>query len=389
MTAPRAVIVGAGRLAGGFVAPALRASGWTVTLVCRDPKIRAAIDDRGGFHLRLGSRAQRWIDGVRAIGLEDPALRPAVTEADLVATSVGPTSLGDVGRLLAPFLYARALEGRPAVNVVTFENHRQAPELLAAGLFQACRPLAAQLGRSFALGGSAVWRTVSRRELGPDGVVFFGNDVAECYADAGSLIAGRPPFDGSVPAITAAVPFEPRIVEKLWVFNAGHAAAAYLGWHARAETVDQAMARPEIRERVRAVVIEARAAIASWSAGPSLPERGVDWMLERYADPELRDPVVRVAREPRRKLGANDRLIGPAVARLATGVFPDALARVAAAALAYGAPSDRQATDLQREIAHFGPEEVLGTVSTLDPSDELARRICAEYRDLAAREPVS
>ena len=68
---------------------------------------------------------------------------------------------------------------------------------------------------------------------------------------------------------------------------------------------------------------------------------------------------MRVARDPRRKLAADDRLVGPAGACLAAGIRPETLARVIAAALAYGEEGDRQASDLRRELEFLEPEEVL------------------------------
>jgi mannitol-1-phosphate 5-dehydrogenase len=110
-----------------------------------------------------------------------------------------------------------------------------------------------------------------------------------------------------------------------------------------------------------------------------IPARRIGEILDLYADPALGDTVVRVAREPRRKLAAGDRLIGPASACLAAGVRPDALARVISAALAYGEENDRQARDLRRELEFLEPEEVLSNVSALDRNDELTRLVCRRY----------
>jgi mannitol-1-phosphate 5-dehydrogenase len=177
--------------------------------------------------------------------------------------------------------------------------------------------------------------------------------------------------------------FEDRIVEKLWVFNAGHAAAAYLGWHAGCETLDEAMSHEGIRATVYAVVKEGQQALEAYLAtrpgSVPIPARRPDSMLDLYADPSLDDTVVRVARDPRRKLAADDRLVGPASACLAAGIRPEALARVIAAALAYGEESDRQADDLRRELEFLEPEEVLSGVSILDRNDELTRIVCQHY----------
>ena len=106
--------------------------------------------------------------------------------------------------------------------------------------------------------------------------------------------------------------------------------------------------------------------------------RTASWILQRYADPALGDPVSRVGREPRRKLAADDRLVGPALACLAEGIRPDGLARAIAAGLRYAEPGDLQAVDLQREIALLGAVEVLADVSGVAACDELTRLVVAE-----------
>ncbi len=85
------------------------------------------------------------------------------------------------------------------------------------------------------------------------------------------------------------------------------------------------------------------------------------------------------AREPRRKLAADDRLTGPGIACLAAGFRPLALADAMAAALNYADPNDPQATDLQREIELLGPEEVLARLGSLDPQDELVQLVGDSY----------
>jgi len=390
VSAPRCLVIGAGRIAGGFVAPLLRAAGWDVVLASRNPAVLRAIDEGGGVWLRTGDPPiERWIGGVGAIALDATDLPRIVATADLLATAVGPTQLPAVGRMLGPLLQERLASSRSSVNVVTFENHRRGSELLASGLIEASASLAGQIGRRLGIGGAAVWRAVSNRVVANDGVRFDADDVEECYADAISFVPGAAPLDGAVPGIELVRSFDDRMVEKLWTFNAGHAAAAYLGWHAGCATVDEAMADPEIRAAAASVVAEAQQAFQAYltmrPGSSPLPSRSLDSILDRYADPVLRDPVIRVAREPRRKLAAGDRLIGPAIAGMAAGLRPAALAAASAAALAYDERTDPQAADLQRELELLGPAEVLAAVSMLDPSDELARLICNSYQDCAVR----
>jgi mannitol-1-phosphate 5-dehydrogenase len=384
----RCVVVGAGRIAGGFIAPVLSAAGWEVILVCRTTPVCAAVNERGGMLLRtVGERpSERWIGGVTALPPDSPELPRQVATAELLATAVGPAALGEVGRFLGPLLEARAAAGGGPLNVITFENHRRAPELLTTGLLATAPSLARSVGGWLGVGGAAVWRCVSRRETTPGGLVLEANAVDECAVDGASLVPGVPPGDGSVPGLTLVRAFDDRMVEKLWLFNAGHAAAAYLGRLAGHRTTDAALADPALRAAVGDVVREAQqgleAHLATRPGSVPLPRRAVETILAHYADPALRDTVARVGREPRRKLVAGDRLLGPALACLGAGRRPTALARAAAAALAYDEPSDLQAAGLQRELALVGPEEVLAAVGTLDPGDELLRLVCDQYRAL-------
>jgi len=392
MSAPRCLVIGAGRMAGGFVAPLLADAGWEVILASRDPAVTTAINT-GGISVQIGTgAAARTLDGVRAIALDDPALPGIAAAADLFATAVGPNALIPIGATLAPLLRARLDARSTPVNIVTFENHRRAPELLIPALIDADASLAGEVGVRLGVGGAAVWRIIAQRTVTEAGVSYLANDEHECYVDGLSLVAAAPPHGdqshddqscSTIPGITLVTSFDHRMVEKLWVFNAGHCAAAYLGWPAGATTLDAAMALPEVRTAVGAVVEEARQGLASLvqasRAGDLLPPRSVASILDRYVDPVLRDPVVRVAREPRRKLAPDDRLIGPAIACLAAGIQPVALANAIVAALTYAEPSDEQAADIQRELELIGPAELLSVVSGLHPSDELSKLICARY----------
>jgi mannitol-1-phosphate 5-dehydrogenase len=375
--------------------PLLRSAGWQVVLVGRDPAIIDSIAGLGGVWLHSGPDMNQpiWFDGVTALSWDDRRLPALMNTADLLATSVGPSALGAVGQLLAPFLRARLDTERKMVNLITFENHRRGPELLAMGLLEADASLAADIGVRLGIGGGVLWRAISRRELTPRGVCYQADDVMECYVDAASLLSSLPPCDGSLRGLELVRSFDQRMVEKLWLFNAGHAAAAYFSWHAGYSMLDEGMRDPAIRALVESVVEEACAGFAahvSTHAGSeAIKPRSVEWLLERYSNAELADPVTRVGREPRRKLGPMDRFIGPSIACLSVGVHPERLALACASALAYAEPTDSQAIDLQRELELLGPEEVLAMVSMLDPQEELTRLISNQYRGMKpAEQPI-
>ena len=53
MSAPRCVVFGTGRVAGGFLAPLLRTAGWETILVGRNRAVIEAINAGSGFWLNV------------------------------------------------------------------------------------------------------------------------------------------------------------------------------------------------------------------------------------------------------------------------------------------------------------------------------------------------
>jgi mannitol-1-phosphate 5-dehydrogenase len=387
MSAPICLVIGSGRMAGGFVVPLLHANGWQVTIVARDPVVREAIN-AGGVRVHIGDApTEQHIQFVNAIGDAEQDLSAVAADADMLVTAVGPDALMSVGERLAPAVQRRLAQRGTPLNIITFENHRRATERLAAGLITSEPELATEIGVRLGIAGCAVWRTISRREVRADGVVYAANAEDTCYVDTLSLVHGHAPHDARVDGIRLVTSFDDRMVEKLWTFNAGHCAAAYLGWAAGCQTLDEALSIPLVRDMVEGVVREAcqgfAAYLASRPGSQPIATLATDEILAHYSDPTLNDTVVRVARDPRRKLAREDRLIGPALACIGAGIRPDALAIATAAALAYAEASDTQACDVQREIDLLGPEEVLCAIAHLSPGEEFIRLVSDAYRSRA------
>jgi hypothetical protein len=117
--------------------------------------------------------------------------------------------------------------------------------------------LAGEIGKRVGIGGSAVWRAISRREVTPEGVRFDANNEDECYVDAASLVPDLPPARRLRLRPHARPLLRRPDGGEAVALSSGHAAAAYLGWHAGCETLDEAMGRPPIRDAVAAVLEEA------------------------------------------------------------------------------------------------------------------------------------
>lgn len=371
----RVVIVGTGKIGCGALAPLFADAGWEVVMAARTAAGAQRIRASGGWSVQVtgahGGRA-RPVRVADAVAVDEDGLAAAVADADLVCVSVG---VGNVAAVAAPL--ARALAGRrQPIDVWVVENADQAPVLRAA--LDATGQVLPPVG----VAGAVASVAVGRGRWSPDGPVpcFVGDDVRTLWVDRTALRTAPP----ALPGVRLTGCYRARLIEKLYVFNAGHAVCAYLGALRGHACVPDAVEDPLLRPIVVGCLMESRRAVLA--AHPGLDEGhgmngAVTEALRRFADRALADPIERVARDPIRKLGPNDRLLGPAqLIRRATGRLPAHFALAIAGALLYPSDSDAQACTLRRILRRRGLVATLGQVCGLAAGDELTSAIEARYR---------
>jgi len=150
------------------------------------------------------------------------------------------------------------------------------------------------------------------------------------------------------------LPFEEA---KLYGHNAAHALMAYLGAVRGVARIADLRSIPELIEFVRrAFLEESGEALIRKYAGvdrlftPQGYQEYADDLLARMLNPHLHDTVERVGRDPERKLGWDDRLIGTMRLALSQGIRPRRFAVGAAAALASVVPET-----LETDVSATGP----------------------------------
>ncbi|MBS2936376.1 hypothetical protein KDN32_01315 [Nocardioides sp. J2M5] len=285
------------------------------------------------------------------LAVDDVRLSRLVGAAPVVFVAVGSGQ----ARTLAPDL-ARALAGRrtPARVLVCDDRPGAAGVLRALVGEHTTGPVAAH---RFA--GVVVEPIAHRPGPDPDRVV---------VESPGGLRVDRAALRGDVPAVRglhAVDDFTAHLTRKKFVFDAGHASAAYVGGLAGHATLPEALTDPAVEALVLEVLREGRAGVAALF-GDDLAGADVelDRTLDRYRRPALADPVTRVGRDPRRQLSRGDRICGPALAALASGTVPAGLAVTAAAALTWGTGLD---PSLQAPLRRTGVRGVLSQLTGLAP----------------------
>lgn len=379
-----AVQFGAGNIGRGFMGQLLHEAGFHIVFVDAAAELVAALEAEGRYPLRLldaarGAAHEMEIDGFDAVAVsERQRIDDAVAAAEVIFTAVGVKYLPDIAPLLASGLRARRAAAAAPLDIYLCENLLDA----AGQLREAVSSLLDDEERDWlrhAVGfvGTSVARMVPvlPAELRSDRPLLVVADAFHKLPyDGAARRAPQPPIEGMYPVSD----FGAEGQRKLFVYNMAHAALAYLGHQRSMRYVHEPFADPQAMRILRGALDEACAALAAKRpdvfSQEFLAETRADILL-RFANPMLQDTIERVGRDPIRKLGRDDRLVGCAMLCLGSGIRPQNVAALCAAALRYNRSGDPDAGRLQRLIAEHGPAAALAEVSGLDPSGDPDREL--------------
>ena len=374
-----AVHFGAGNIGRGFLGQLYHQSGYATVFVDVDDGIVAALNEQRRYDIQIvGEPCETYgVRNVRAIdGRDAEAVADAVAACDIASVAVGVRALPHVAPPLAAGIARRARGSGEPLNVVVCENLLDATARLRDAVLEAVDDEHRGFVRErVGFVATVVSRMVpivpeALRERHPLYV------AVEAYCtlpvDATAFVGGVPPIKGFLPVSN----IEAHEERKLFCHNCGHALCAYPG-HARGiELIADAVTDPAVRELVVGGLAEtAEALIAKHGFEPDEHQAHVDDLLERFANRALGDTVFRVGRDPIRKLGRHDRLVGAAQLCLGQGVEPTHLLEGIRAALAFDHPDDPEAARLQAMRRDGGVERVLSAVCGLRPGEPLYERI--------------
>ena len=166
------------------------------------------------------------------------------------------------------------------------------------------------------------------------------------------------------------------VERKLFMHNMSHATAAYLGYLRGHEYIWQAVEDDEVREIMQGAFAEAiEGLVKKWGLDKGELEAHAQDLTHRYRNKALGDQVRRIAADPIRKLGPNDRLIGTARMCIEQGIKPHNIAVAAAAAIRYDNKDDAASRSVQQILKIDDVGGVLETICQLETDSPLASLI--------------
>ena len=375
-----AVHFGAGNIGRGFLGQLYHQSGYRTVFVDVDDRLVEALNAAGRYDIQIvgGERCeQKPVRNVSAIHGEDlAAVAEAVAGCDVASCAVGVRALPHIARPLAAGIARRAEGSGEPLNVVVCENLLDATQVLRDAVIEAI----GDAHRGFAREKVGFVATVVSRmvPIVPEEIrarhPLYVAVEAYCTlpVDETAFVGGVPDIEGFLPVANIHAHEE----RKLFCHNCGHALCAYPGYQRGLELIADAVTDPEVRELVVGGLAETgEALVAKHGFEPAEHQALVDDVVRRFANRALGDTVFRVGRDPIRKLGRDDRLVGAARLCLGQGVEPTHVLEGIRAALAFDHPDDPQAARLQAMLRDEGADAVLRGVCGLEPSEPLYDRI--------------
>ncbi|HSN77818.1 MAG TPA: ARMT1-like domain-containing protein [Anaerolineae bacterium] len=385
-----AIIFGAGNVGRGFLGQLFSESGYQVVFVDVDAELVAALDDRGRYTVRLVDNDRLEEVVVTPVGAllagDAEAVAGAVAMASIAATAVGVRALPFVAPVLAAGITQRAAAGVAApLNIIICENLKDAAATLR-GMVEQHLPAALHPYLHTHIG---FVDTVIGRMVPPLTPELRAADPTLILVEPYKVLpVDRAAWIGPVPLVVgleACDNFPAYTARKLYIHNCGHAVLSYLGHLAGHEYGYQALADPAIRPWFDAALAESKAGIvAVHGVDPAWLDAHIADLTRRFANRALGDTVLRLGRDPLRKLESEDRLVGAARLAERARVVPNALARTIAAAYRFDDPRDPLAVALQERLAAEGFDAVLAAVSGIQPDEPLAGLVRAHYQALAS-----
>ena len=378
----KAVLIGAGQFGRGVIAMLLEQSGYHVVLADINEEVIRDINTRGEYVVRrIDDRDESvTVRNISAISSLSPELVEECASCEVICTCTGLTVLGKIAPVIAKSISRRRENGfAGTANVLACENAIGGTTVL----------------KNFVLGylneeeKEYLDEHIGFPDCAIDGVIPPRRDAlpadvtAEKYYEWDSLKSG---FRGELPEIKVLhiVDDLSRYLErKLFTLNGPNAVTGCFGYRKGYKTVQESLADEEIYSVVWQMMEEAGEMLAKrhgFTAQEMLEYRS--FIMKRFLNPHIIDTCVRVAREPMRKLAANDRIVAAMNYANSFGIATPAYVRGIAEVLSYNNPDDLQSSEMQQLIAALGIKKALEQMSGIPSDSVTAAAVEAEYRKI-------
>ena len=372
------VIFGAGKIARGFIGHLLYLSNIPFTFVEKADVLADLINERGQYTVNILGAPEKncVVKGAKALKFSQAEeIAEAIANADAVFNAVGGKNLNEIVPFMVKGIERKAQRGGQ-LNFITCENWKQPADILRRGVEAAiseeARPyFEANVGITEAV----IMRSAIESDpelLKQDPLIVNVQDFWELPLDA-SRLKGQLPDIMGLKLIDSFTGFLER---KFYTYNAANGTVSFLGALMGYKHIADAAHDERILEILEGVYSETARALSLKHNFPLDEQMAFTRTSKRkLQDYAIVDFVERNARDPMRKLGPDDRLVGSARLVYSFGIMPENLCTSIAAAIYYTNDADEFALALRNMRENQGIDYVIENVCKLDPAGELGMKI--------------
>ncbi len=349
------VVVGAGKTGRGFIARLLQEVNEEVIFIDKNAELVDALNTSKEFKVSFfgNVRAAYKVNNFKACTWETADLE----DAELILVSVGGQNLKDVGASLAPLL-----NNEKHYYIITAENASHPSKTLKEAIGK----------DNISVSESTVFCTTIE-----DGGLDINSEnypYLQCDADL---------LEGYVPTAKTLKPignFSNFLTRKLYTYNAASCVIAYIGWKKGYSNYADAANDEEVLELLdKNYEVTNKVLCKEFGYEEADQKEFAALSKAKFCDRTIVDTVARNARDPQRKLGAAERIIGPIKLLHKYGEDASVLERTAACAILY----DNDGEDAWRAIkTEKTNEQILTDICGLEQDDIIYQNIVKYLKEV-------
>lgn len=352
--------IGAGAIGKSVCGYVFSSLGYDVVYSDVFEKVVNDINLRGGYDIHVAQTGKETyiheVRGVRAVLASDDRMEQLTMQADVLCTSVGANGIRAISETLAKRIAKRAKTASTPLHIFFFENDSACEALIKEAITTACGKIPEWL----TLVPASIERMTKPLAVGDKIDVLseqFIPVIVEKARIIGTGLEDQPDYFMAVDNLPK------YYYRKLYTNNLGHAVLGYYGLKKGAKTSVEAMTYGEITELLTRVLEESGEMLCrEYGFTGDEMDKHIEALMIRYKNEELADDLIRLARQPIRKIGAKERICGTIHHCQSCGVSCDAVAETLLLALKYDCEADETAKELAELIAEKGIDNILTDV---------------------------
>lgn len=380
---PKVIIIGAGKIGRGFIGQLFYRNGYQLFFVDAVKVVVELLNKEKKYRVDIAGEIDQmeYITIKEAFTLQDTVkVWEVLEDCNIIASSVGANNIEVIVDFIKPVLQKRSPS--KALNWFICENANR-PALMIKNLLlnNADDAFKNFIETKLGLVETQILRTgmVAKEE------VLKNEPLALRMQNWWTLPFDKDAFVGEIPKLEGFKPksnFQNELQRKIYTFNGLNGPISYIGWANGYSILHQSALAPELSGIFKTIMEESAYGLVHQFGFDEKEQREFQQLaLNKYTDPALNDLIERNARDMKRKVGKDERLVGPALLCLKHGKIPYGYAKAIAAAYSYKGSNDDATVEVLQTINDKGIEFALQHFSQIDPSNSLFDLIVDAYNN--------